>query len=220
MSDASIADTTPAEVRDPAQRQRAILNARVKKGIQVMHITWGLAWLVGNGLFFLRSGPGDRVLVDVPSWLPLGVLLALLAVAGATTAILGVRVFGRGATDPTHVRQAKWYGTAWLLGFAGLLITVGKVSNGLSGNEQGLIWVATTTGLAASLHLAGSAIWLDRSQFRLGIWLMLINVVGALAGQGWQALIVAVAGGGVMLYLGLHGMVRGGQHSRVPTGAL
>ena len=220
MSDASVADIPPAEARDPAQEQLADLTARVKNGIQIMHVTWGLAWLAGNGLFFLRSGPGNRVFVDVPSWLPLTVLLGLLVVASVTTAILGVRVFGRGATDPTYVRQAKWYGTAWLLGFAGLLITVGKVTHGLSSDDQGLIWIVTTTGLAATLHLAGSAIWLDRSQLRLGLWLMLVNVVGAIAGQGWQALIVAVAGGGVMLYLGLVGMLRGRQRSRVPAGAL
>jgi hypothetical protein len=196
------------------------LTARVKNGIQIMHVTWGLAWLAGNGLFFLRSGPGNRVFVDMPSWLPLTVLLGLLVVASVTTAILGVRVFGGGATDPTYVRQAKWYGTAWLLGFAGLLITVGKVTHGLSSDEQGLIWIVTTTGLAATLHLAGSAIWLDRAQLRLGLWLMLVNVVGAIAGQGWQALIVAVAGGGVMLYLGLVGMLRGRQRTRVPAGAL
>lgn len=65
----------------------------------------------------------------------------------------------------------------------------------------------TTTGLASALHLAGSAIWLDRVQFRLGIWLTVINVIGALAGQGWQALIISVAGGGVMLYLGCAGVM-------------
>jgi hypothetical protein len=58
---------------------------------------------------------------------------------------------------------------------------------------------------------AGSAIWLDRGQ----LWLMLVNIVGAIAGQGWQALIVAVAGGGVMLYVGVLGMLRGRQRSRV-----
>jgi hypothetical protein len=89
----------------------------------------------------------------------------------------------------------------------GLLITVGKVTHGLSNDEQGLIWIVTTTGLASALHLAGSAIWLDRVQFRLGIWLTVINVIGALAGQGWQALIISVAGGGVMLYLGCAGVM-------------
>jgi hypothetical protein len=220
MSDASIAETSPAQAPDEAQSRRADLTARVKNGIQIMHVTWGLAWFLGNGLFFLRSGPGNKVLVDIPSWLPLTVLLGLLVVASGTTAILGVRVFGRGATDPTYVRQAKWYGTAWLLGFVGLLITVGKATHGLSSDEQGMIWIITTTGLAATLQLAGSAIWLDRGQLRLGLWLMLVNVVGVLAGQGWQALIVSVAGGGVMLYLGVVGMLRGRQRSRVPVTAL
>jgi hypothetical protein len=127
-----------------------------------------------------------------------------------------MKVFGHGATDPTSVRQVKWYGMAWLLGFVGLLVTVGKVTHGLSNDEQGLIWVVTTTGLASALHLTGSAIWLDRAQFRLGIWLTMINVIGALAGQGWQALIVSVAGGGVMLYLGCTGILASRQRSRAP----
>jgi hypothetical protein len=133
-----------------------------------------------------------------------------------TTVILGVRVFGHGATDPTYVHQAKLYGMAWLLGFVALLITVGKVTHGLSNDEQGLIWVVTTTGLAAALHIAGSAIWLDRAQFRLGLWLTVLNVIGALAGQGWQALIVSVAGGGVMLYLGCAGILASSRRSRAP----
>lgn len=209
MSEASLENGSSIEeieLHDSARR-RAALAARVKGGIQIMHITWGLAWFVGNGLFFLRDGPGDRVFVKLPTWLPLTVLLALLVVAGVVTIVLGVKVFGHGATDPTYVRQAQWYGMAWLLGFVALLITVGKVTHGLSNDEQGLIWVVTTTGLASALHLAGSAIWLDRAQFRLGIWLTVINVVGALAGQGWQALIVSIAGGGVMLYLGFAGIL-------------
>lgn len=220
MSEASIQATThPVDLSEVAAKQRAALAAHVKGGIQIMHVTWGLAWFVGNGLFFLSNGPGDKVFVALPNWLPLTVLLALLVVAGATTAILGVKLFGHGATDATYVRQAKYYGTAWLLGFVALLVTVGKVTHGLSNDEQGLIWVVTTTGLAAGLHLAGSAIWLDRAQFRLGLWLTLINVIGALAGQGWQALIISVAGGGVMLYLGFAGILASRKRSRVLTEA-
>jgi hypothetical protein len=210
MSEASLEGTSSIGFR-PSVPQREEMLARVRSGIQVMHITWGLAWFIGNGLFFLGNGPGGRVFVRIPAWVPLTVLLALLVVAGVTTVALGVRVFGRGATDPAYVRQAKWYGLAWLLGFVGLLVTVGKVTHGLSTDEQGLVWVVTTTGLAAALHLAGSAIWLDRAQLRLGIWLTVINVIGALTGQGWQALIVAVAGGGVMLYLGCAGVLSRGR---------
>ncbi len=214
MSETSVEDNSSINLHGSALRREA-LAARVKGGIQIMHITWGLAWFIGNGLFFLAEGPGDRAFVKIPTWVPLTVLLALLVVAGVTTVILGVKVFGHGATDPTYVRQAKWYGMAWLLGFAALLITIGKVTHGLSNDEQGLIWVVTTTGLASALHLSGSAIWLDRAQFRLGVWLTVINVIGALAGQGWQALIVAIAGGGVMLYLGFAGIVKSKRRTRL-----
>jgi hypothetical protein len=218
MSEESLQYVPPVEFNDPARPRD--LAERVKGGIQIMHVAWGLTWLVGNGLFFLSNGPGGHVFVTLPSWLPLTVLFLMLAAAGVTTVILGIRVFGHGATDATFVRQAKWYGTAWLLGFAGLLITVGKVTHGLSTDEQGLIWAATTTGLAAALNLAGSAIWLDRAQFRLGIWLTLVNVVGAIAGQGWQSLIVSVAGGGVILYLGCAGILAHRKRPAMPSRSL
>jgi|HubBroStandDraft_3_1064219.scaffolds.fasta_scaffold43592_1 hypothetical protein len=215
MSEASVEDNSAITLHGSAP-QREALTARIKGGIQIMQITWGLAWFVGNGLFFLSAGPDGHVFVKLPTWVPLTALLALLVVAAVTTVIIGMKVFGNGATDSTYVRQAKLYGMAWLLGFAALLITIGKVTHGLSNDEQGLIWVVTTTELASALQLAGSAIWLDRGQFRLGIWLTVINVIGAIAGQGWQALIVAVAGGGVMLYLGFAGIVSSKRRSSLP----
>ena len=50
--------------------------------------------------------------------------------------------------------------------------------------------------------MAGGAVWLDRDLFRLGVWISVINMIGAFAGPGWHALIMAVAGGGGMLVAG------------------
>ena len=48
---------------------------------------WGVAWLVGYGLLFLRFGPDERVLVAMPTWLPLAVLYGLLVVAGIVNGV-------------------------------------------------------------------------------------------------------------------------------------
>ena len=50
--------------------------------------------------------------------------------------------------------------------------------------------------------MAGGAIWLDRDLFRLGVWISVINLAGVLAGPGWHALVVSVAGGGGILVAG------------------
>jgi hypothetical protein len=201
--------TAAAEAGAPRARQRGTgLSARISNAVQVMHIAWGTAWVVGYGLLFLRDSPGGRTFVPMPSWLPLTVLFVLLAGAGATTAVLGARVLAREAADEHSARQVKWYGTAWLLGFAGLLLTVGKLTHGLSADATGLLWGATTTGLVGALHMAGSAIWGDRAQFRMGIWVTFINVMAVMAGPGWQALILSIAGGGVFLLAGARGWLR------------
>src|SRR5580704_2710373 len=121
----------PAEAPG-ARRPGTGLTARISNAMQVMHVAWGTAWVVGYGLLFLRDSPGGRTFVPMPSWLPLTVLFVLLAGAGATTAVLGARVLAQEAADEHSARQGKWYGTAWLLGFAGLLLTVGKLTHGLS----------------------------------------------------------------------------------------
>jgi len=184
------------------------LMVRINNAVQLMHIAWGAAWLVGYGLVFLHDGPGGRTFVPMPSWLPLTVLFVLLAGAGATTAVLGGRVLARGTADEHSARQGKWYGTAWLLSFAGLLLTVSKLTHGLSADTTGLLWGATTTGLVGALHMAGSAIWGDPAQFRLGIWVTFINVVAVMAGPGWQSLILSIAGGGLFLLVGVRGWLR------------
>ena len=42
----------------------------------------------------------------------------------------------------------------------------------------------------------------------MGIWVTFINVVAVIAGQGWQALIISVAGGGLFLFIGARNCLR------------
>lgn len=194
----------------PLYLQPAELAARIRPAVQVMNLAWGLAWLIGFGLMFARSGPGGRELVSLPRWLPLAVLGVLLVAASVITAVLGVRVFGRGDADPAVVRQAKWYGSAWLAGFLGVIASVSAITAHASARQTGLTWAVTTTALAGALLMAGSGIWQDRLMFRLGLWVTLINAAGAIAGPGWQALILSVAGGGVQVAVAACGLLRSG----------
>ncbi|MFI7590556.1 transporter [Micromonospora sp. NPDC049359] len=180
--------------------QRAATVRRLQPDARLLYWPWGVAWLIGFGLFFLRFSPGGRVLVALPDWLPLTVLFALLIVAGAVQAVAGARAYGQ-VTGDSAVR-GRWYGCAWALGTVSVYAAVGRVSEHLPHDLAGLLWSAAAVGLTGALHMAGGAIWLDRDLFRLGVWVSVINVVGAIAGPGWHALVISVAGGVGILVAG------------------
>jgi hypothetical protein len=182
------------------QDQRSATARRLVPDARLVYWPWGVAWLVGFGLFFLRFTLGERTLVDLPSWLPLTVLFVLLAAAGAIQAVANMRAYGQLRGD--SARRGQWYGYAWALGSVSVYAGLGRISEHLPHDLAALLWSATAVGLTGALEMAGGAIWLDRDLFRLGVWISVINLVGAIAGPGWHALVVAVAGGGGILVAG------------------
>lgn len=188
------------------RQEQAATVRRIVPDPRLLLWPWGVAWLLGFTVFFLRYGPDDRVLVAMPSWLPLLVLLALILVAGTITGIVGARA-ARQVTGPTS-RQGAMYGLTWALAFAGMISVLNRLGDQLPVGLTNLIWAGTMTALTGALHMAGGALWNDRTLFRLGAFLSVINVVGVILGPGWHALIVAVLGGGGMLVAGLVSWLR------------
>ncbi|MDG4807294.1 transporter [Micromonospora sp. WMMD1120] len=182
------------------QDQRSVAARRLSPDARLIYWPWGVAWLVGFGLFFLRFPPGERALVGLPSWLPLTVLFTLLLAAAAIQAAASARAYGQVSGD--SARRGRWYGCAWGLGSVSVYAGLGQISEHLPHDLASLLWSATAVGLTGALHMAGGAIWLDRDLFRLGVWISVLNLVGAIAGPGWHALVVAVAGGGGILLAG------------------
>ncbi|WCN81880.1 transporter [Micromonospora sp. LH3U1] len=182
------------------QDQRSATARRLDPDSRLLYWPWGVAWLVGFGLFFLRFPPGGGELLPLPDWLPLTVLFALLLAAAAVQAVASARAYGQVTGD--SARRGRWYGCAWGLGSVSVYAGLGQITEHLPPNLAGLLWSATAVGLTGALHMAGGAIWLDRDLFRLGVWISVINLAGALAGPGWHALVVSVAGGGGILVAG------------------
>ncbi|MFG1867570.1 transporter [Micromonospora arborensis] len=180
--------------------QRSATARRLAPDARLLYWPWGVAWLVGFGLFFLRFPPGERELVRLPSWLPLTVLFALLLAAAAVQAVASARAYGQVTGD--SARRGRWYGCAWGLGSVSIYAGLGRISEYLPDDLAGLVWSATAVGLTGALHMAGGAVWLDRDLFRLGVWISVINLAGVIAGPGWHALVIAVAGGGGILVAG------------------
>ena len=196
--DTPLAD--PAEALRLITEQQAEAARRLNPDPRLFHWPWGVAWLVGFGLFFLRFGPDGRVFVALPEWLPLTVLFVLLAVAGIITGGAGAKAYGHvvGASS----QRGAWYGMSWFLGNASLFAINIKISPLLPDDLQGLLWAASAVGLTGVLLMAGGAIWLDRSLFLLGLWINVLNIAGLIAGPGWHALVIALGGGGGLLLAG------------------
>jgi hypothetical protein len=204
----------PATALRMIAEQQAEAARRLTPNMLLYYWPWGLAWLIGFGLFFLRFGPDGRVLVALPAWLPLTTLLGLLAVAALLTGLVSARAYGQVTGEST--RRGAWYGISWGLGFATMTTVLAQVSDRLPDELSTLLWSGVMVGLTGALHMAGGAIWLDRNLFTLGAWISVTNVVGIVTGPGWHALVVAIAGGGGMVVVG--GLVE--LRRRRPTPAL
>ena len=164
----------PAETLRLIEEQRAAAIRGLAPHPMAFFGPWGLAWLLGFGVMFLRFGPDGRVFLPMPDWLPVVLLFVLLAAAAVASGVIAGRsyrhVYGRSAV------QGAMYGFAWFITFF---------------------------GMGTTLHMAGGAIWRDRTLFGLGVWTIAINIVGTAIGSGWHSLVISLAGGGAMLVLGL-----------------
>src|SRR5688572_26183899 len=99
-ADDELPPADPAESLRLIARERAAAGRGLTPDPRLLLWPWGLAWLIGFGVFFLRFGPDDRVFVDMPEFLPLTVLLGLITLAGIVTGIVGARA-GRQVTGPS-----------------------------------------------------------------------------------------------------------------------
>lgn len=202
-------DAAPASPADSLRLIRAQQAATARSLIpdaRLLYWPWGFAWLIGFGLLFLRFGPDERSYWNIPGWTPLAVLYALITVALVLTTATSVRanrhVRGRSS------RQGLMYGLSWFGAYASVAAIAGHFSDQLAGSETGLLWASLSVAVVGVLYLAGAAIWPAPEMFVLGTWLTVCNIAGVIAGAGWHSLVIAIAGGGGMLVMGLVAWLR------------
>jgi hypothetical protein len=190
----------PAESLRLIERERAQAERSLTPDPRLFIWPWAVAWLIGFTLYFLRFGPDGRVLVDMPKWLPLVTLLGLMVVAGIITGLAGARA-GQWVKG-SSTAQGAMYGISWGVAFWGMSTVLARISEYLPEPQANLLWTGVMVGLTGALHMAGGAVWNDRSLFVLGAGISAVNLVGVIIGPGWHALVLAVFGGGGMLVAG------------------
>jgi len=213
MTDDDTAPETPADSLRLIETQRAEVHRSLVPDPRLIYWPWGISWFVGFGLLYLRFGPHQKVTVDMPSWLPLTTLFVLMGIALVVSSVVGARSSRHISGDSS--KKGLRYGLSWLLAFAMFDVLAARLSDHLSDPEASLLWAAGSVAIVATLYVAGSAIWLDRNMFILGLWIAVTNVAGVLAGPGWHSLIVCIGGGlggiaaGVAEYVRLRPILRG-----------
>jgi len=139
---------------------------------------------------------------SVPLRLPGGVAAVtttvLFAAAMVISVVTGTRA-GRGLRGPSRVAGAM-YGWSWTLGFGALAaVNIGVTRLGLPDDAVTLLWSGSSLLLVGVLYLAGGALWQDRFQYGLGVWMLVSGAGSVLAEVPGNFAVVSLAGGGGLL---------------------
>jgi hypothetical protein len=181
--------------------ERAKLNRHLAHVPSIYYVTWGVVWLLGQGMMFLAYGPHDAPLVPMPAMVP-GVVLAVLVGTGVLVSVVTAsRTSSRIGGASTE--RGVMYGLAWFGSFLTFAVVGARVTPHLPTQEAVLFWSALSTAIVGTLYVAGAAVWQARPMFALGLWVLVVDVLAILAGPGWHSLIISIAVGGGLVVTGI-----------------
>lgn len=126
--------------------------------------------------------------------------------------------------EPNVVLIYAVWGASWALGFAGLylgyrdvvplvaagvlfflllvsamVVTGVHIARATRGVRSALLGPALSLLVVGLLYLGGGAVWRDRMQYGLGVWILAIDAVSVFAGVPGNYLLLSLAGGGGFL---------------------
>ena len=194
-----IAHDDPLSARESLaliERQREEARRGLGLNPALIYGLWGAAYLIGFGAILLTYP--TAVSVRLPAAVA-GVLVGSLFVAATVTSIvMGVRA-GRGLRGPSQAAGAM-YGWSWTLGFCTLAaVNVGVARLGIPDDAETLLWSGSSLLLVGVLYLAAGALFQDRFQYGLGVWMLVSSACSVFAGVPGNFAVVSLAGGGGFL---------------------
>jgi len=165
---------------------------------RVAYLGFAAAYLLGHGGTALTVGASP--VIDAPSWIPMILLGAGLAVGTVAATVAATRL-QRGLTAQ-QAQPGKLLGMAWIVGFVGLFLAITGLSAATGDPSlQTVLW-PTGSGLVVGLiYLAEGAMRRDTLHYGLGAFLIVIATgvlflptaiaIGVLAVVGGSAYIAA-----------------------------
>ncbi|GAA0941980.1 hypothetical protein [Nonomuraea longicatena] len=192
----------PEEILRLIESQQALAIRRFTPDPLLAFSSWGVAWLVGFGAFFLRHGLDGQAIVPIPLPVAIAVLMSSLMIAGGCMAYAlhrsGGQIRGRSA------QLGIVYGLSWAVGMICANMIAARFVSAIQDEALiSLLFAATAMLVTGLLYIAGGALFDSWAFTGLGVWVSAVNLVGAMIGPGWHALLVAVLCGGGAIALGL-----------------
>lgn len=174
--------------------QRAQVGRELDVNPVVLYATWGAAWTLGFTAFALTAGE----VVAAPRWVG-GLVFFALQIAAMVITTVHITRATRGIRGISSEVGAM-YGWSWALGFGALVfINTGLSRLGLTDEQTAVLWPASSLLVVGVLYLAGGALWRDRFQFGLGVWVLVTDAVSVFAGTPANYVVLAAGGGGGFL---------------------
>lgn len=193
MSDESRGED-PAVLLAMVERERERTIRAIEPDARLIYGLWGSAWLIGFLLMWLARREDPSLDGTVAGIAYAGLMIAAIVVTIVHTMRRTAGV--RGVSS----RVGAMHGWSWFLGFAALTAVMNTAMRaGASDELIGILWPALSGLVVGLLYLAGGALWQDRFQYGLGLWILVSSSVGALAGYPGVYLVMAVCGGGGFL---------------------
>ena len=172
---------------------------------RAMLLVWGIAYLLGY--LPLALSAGEDALLDLPLWFALGSLFAAIVIGIALSISVSVR-YSRGVRGDS-ARKGMLYGFAWwfsFLGIAGLGRRLGDLN--IDGDQSGIIINGASMMLVAAMFMAGGAIWLDTTQFVVGVAISLATAIALFMGlPAYYWIMMFGVGGTLLLAAAAHGRI-------------
>ncbi|GGU65935.1 ABC transporter permease [Lentzea flava] len=158
------------------------------------YLGFAFAYVFGHGAALLsRSG-----VVDLPGWLPIGLLAGGLAVGTALAMNVSLRI--QRSVSPEQRRAEKLVGTAWVTGFVALGLAITGLSTVFDQPElQTVLWPAGSTIVVGLIYIAEGAVRRNGLHYNLGTWLALVAAASLFVPAPGLFGVLAVLGGGAYL---------------------
>lgn len=198
---------TPEETLRLIERQQAETVKVLKGDPLLMYLPWGAAWLIGFGTLFLSYGLDGVPYAPISQNAAATVLMAAQLPAGAF-AIFGIFRMQGNARGSLAAKSGMYLST-WIAGLVLMSTIAVRFAPMVPPTESGLLWAASSLLVVGVLYMAGGPIWMERTMFRFGLWIVAVTVVGVILGPGWHALLTAVLLGAGQIVLGIWLKVRG-----------